>query len=118
MSPKGPGRMRLCKWHICSASWLDLAAFLGGLQYGGCRSAVVWTLMWVAAVVCWRVDFTFWVPCCCRLPREHAFFDGPRPLLLGKMTSQDVAMLTAGRRGRDKQVRQQEKRTGFCTEIH
>jgi hypothetical protein len=41
----------------------------------------------------------------CRLPREHAFFDGPRPLLLGKMTSQDVAMLTAGRRGKNKQVR-------------
>jgi hypothetical protein len=47
------------------------------------------------------------VPACplCRLPREHAFFDGPRPLLLGKMTAQDVAMLTAGRRGRNKQVR-------------
>lgn len=39
-----------------------------------------------------------------RLPREHAFFDGPRPLLLGKMTAQDVAMLTAGRRGRNKQI--------------
>jgi len=52
----------------------------------------------------------------CRLPREHAFFDGPRPLLLGKMTAQDVAMLTAGRRGRKKQVctNQQQARRTCC----
>jgi hypothetical protein len=30
------------------------------------------------------------------MPRERAFFDGPRPVLLGKITTEEVAILTSG----------------------
>jgi hypothetical protein len=31
-----------------------------------------------------------------RMPRERAFFDGPKPLLLGQISGEEVALLTSG----------------------